>query len=136
MAILWSDDLATGVGVIDSQHKELFRRINSLLEACNIGKGKEEVNTVIKFLEDYVVTHFSEEERHMINFKYPDYDHHKSEHLKFGENFSKLKDHLQTDGIGLTAVIMTNQLVVDWLRNHIRRIDKDLGSFLKTKPLS
>lgn len=135
MTILWSEDLATGVPRIDVQHQELFRRINSLLEACNKGKGKEEVKSVIKFLEDYVVTHFSEEERHMINFSYHDYAHHKSEHTEFMENFAKLKGHLESEGIGLTAVIMTNQLVVDWLRSHIRRIDKDLGAFLKTKAL-
>lgn len=136
MTIQWSEDLATGLPRIDAQHQELFGRINNLLEACNKGKGKEEVRTVIKFLEDYVVTHFAEEERHMVNFRYPAYQQHKSEHLAFLEKFSKLKDHLESDGIGLTTVITTNQLLVDWLKNHIRRIDKDLGSFLKTKPLS
>ncbi|MBI5848062.1 MAG: hemerythrin family protein [Nitrospirae bacterium] len=136
MAIEWTEDLATGVSRIDAQHQELFRRINSLLEACNKGKGKEEVIPVVKFLEDYVVTHFAEEEKQMIHFNYPEYEHHKAEHLKFMENFSKVKDHLKADSIGLTAVIMTNQLVIDWLRSHIRRIDRELGSFLKTKPLA
>jgi len=38
MAIEWTNDLATGVSEIDYQHKELFRRINSLLDACREGK--------------------------------------------------------------------------------------------------
>lgn len=43
MAIEWTDELATGVNKIDNQHKELFKRINNLLDACNQGKGKDEV---------------------------------------------------------------------------------------------
>ena len=62
MAIEWTEDLATGVNKIDNQHKELFKRINNLLEACNQGRGKNEVEKVIKFLDDYVIIHFSEEE--------------------------------------------------------------------------
>ena len=58
VAIEWTADLATGVDEIDNQHKELFQRINNLLEACNHGKGKEEVKKVISFLEDYVITTF------------------------------------------------------------------------------
>jgi len=34
MALEWTDDLATGSEVIDYQHKELFKRINFLMEAC------------------------------------------------------------------------------------------------------
>ncbi len=35
MAIEWTMGLSTGVDEIDDQHKELFKRINRLLDACN-----------------------------------------------------------------------------------------------------
>jgi hemerythrin len=133
MAIEWSEDLATGVNEIDNQHKELFKRINNMLEACNQGKGKEEVDKVIKFLEDYVVTHFTAEEKYMTTFDYPEYSAHKSQHLWFIENFSGLKRKIETEGVGVHIVILTNNLVVDWLINHIRKLDKALGGFLKAK---
>lgn len=71
MAILWTPDLATKVDEIDSQHRELFKRINDLLDACNQGRGKEEVQKVIRFLEEYVATHFGEEEKYMEKYNYP-----------------------------------------------------------------
>lgn len=133
MSIEWSLDLATGVDEIDKQHKELFQRINNLLEACNHGKGKEEVKKVIWFLEDYVITHFSEEERYMGKYDYPEYSGHKRQHLEFMENFFNLKKQFESEGPGVHVIVNINHLVVDWLRNHIRRLDKALGAFLKTK---
>jgi hemerythrin len=133
VAILWTPDLATTVDEIDRQHKELFRRINDLLDACNEGRGKEEVQKVIRFLQDYVVTHFGEEERYMEKYKYPQYRDHKVQHKEFMENFSQLKKQFDSEGPGVHVVISTNYIVVDWLRNHIRKVDKALGAFLQDK---
>jgi hemerythrin len=133
MAIEWTMDLTTGVKEIDTQHKELFKRINGLLEACSQGKGKGEVSTVIRFLEDYVITHFSAEENYMTKYNYPDYSGHKAQHLYFTENFLQLKKQFETDGPGIHIVITANRMVVDWLINHIRKVDTALGSFLNTK---
>lgn len=132
MAILWTDDLATGVVMIDSQHQELFIRIGNLLDACSQGKGKFEVQRTIKFLEEYVVTHFKAEETHMVNTAYPAYGDHRKEHIEFMENFERLKKQFETEGPGLATVVTTNHLVVEWLKNHIRKVDKALGEHLKT----
>ena len=133
MPIEWTTDLATGVDEIDNQHKELFQRINNLLDACNHGKGKAEVKKVIWFLEDYVITHFSEEEKYMGKHDYPDYISHKKQHLEFIENFNSLKKQFEAEGPGIHIVVITNNLIVDWLKKHIRVLDKALGSFLKTR---
>ena len=133
MAIEWSEDLATGINEIDNQHKEIFRRINGLLDACNQRRGKEEAGSVIRFLDDYVVTHFSGEERYMTMHNYPNYTSHKEQHTVFIKNLSALKGQLEKEGTGVHIVVATNHMVVDWLKNHIRRVDKVLGTFLKTK---
>lgn len=133
MAIIWTEDLATGVPLIDHQHKELFMRVNDLLEACHQGKAKDRVNQIVRFLENYVVTHFAEEERHMVASKYHGYAAHKAMHREFIESFGQLKKRIETDEIGLTTVISTNKLVVDWLTNHIRKVDRELGTFLRDK---
>ncbi|MDA8433088.1 MAG: bacteriohemerythrin [Nitrospiraceae bacterium] len=134
MAIEWTPDLATGVDLIDAQHKELFSRINNLLEACKQGKGKEEVGKTIAFLEQYVVEHFSAEEKQMSSAGYPAAPAHKAQHHIFMENFSSLKQKFEAEGPGVHIVVGTNQFVVDWLRSHIRKLDKELGQFLKSRP--
>lgn len=132
MPLEWNNDLSIGVNEIDNQHKELFKRINSLLEACTQGKGKDEVGKVINFLEDYIVEHFNAEEA--IQRKcasYPDYQSHKALHDEFRKKFSELKKQFENEGAGLPLVLRTNRAVVDWLIMHIGRVDKVLGSFLK-----
>lgn len=133
MAIEWDNTLATGVDVIDSQHKELFSRINTLFNTCHDGRKEEAVKT-LKFLENYVVEHFSTEETTMIISKYPGYPAHKGEHLKFMEDFAELKKKFDAEGPNVLTMVMLNGAVVDWLRNHIRKTDKALGAFLKSIP--
>jgi len=133
MAMEWTDDLSTGSAAIDDQHKELFDRINALLEACRKGKGKGEVSQVIGFLDEYVITHFSAEEKYMETHHYPEIAKHKALHREFMDNFEDLKQELEDEGPGVHLVVKTNQLVVQWLLDHIRKVDKALGAFLKTK---
>jgi hemerythrin len=133
MAVKWRTSLETGIAEIDDQHKQLFERINKLFESCNQCKGKEEVANVIKFLEDYVVTHFSAEERLQKKYGYPDFEAHKKMHEGFIESFLKLKEQIKTEGATTHSVILVNRIVVDWLINHIGNTDKALGVFLKPK---
>ena len=133
MAILWTEDLSVGVKEIDNQHIELFKRVSNLLEACNQGKGKENVREVIAFLEKYVISHFGTEERYMKNYQYPDYISHKKQHDVFVNSFADLKNQFEKEGAGLHIVILTNRLVVDWLTDHIKKVDKLLGAFLKSQ---
>jgi len=133
MAIVWTNELATGSEEIDNQHRELFRKINHLFEACRQGKGKEEVRRTIQFLDDYVVSHFSTEESYMKRLNYPGYAVHKAQHLAFTGNFLELKRRLEEEGPGVFLVINTNQIIVEWLVNHIRKVDKELGAFLRTE---
>jgi hemerythrin len=135
MSIAWTENLATGVATIDDQHKEIFKIVNELLDACSKGKGRGEVGKVIKFLDDYVIKHFEIEESYMDKHAYPDYSKHKSQHMQFKKNLTDLKDEIQSKGIGVDILIETNHLVVDWLVNHISKVDRQLGAFLKTKKL-
>lgn len=134
----WTEDLAVGNAVIDTQHRELFRRINDLVLAVHHSVCKYKISDVIKFLEEYISFHFGEEEGLMLSRSYPGYRAHKEQHEKFKRNFMKLKKELiKLDGgkkpgsYGLS--VRTNQVVVDWIVEHIARVDKLLGEFLKEK---
>ena len=132
MAIEWRENLATGNEDIDSQHKELFNRFNQLLEACNRGKGKDEVGNLLSFLSDYVKSHFSAEERLQVNCNYPFYRDHKQMHDDFIGSLKKLQDEFNSEGAGIAVVIQTNKLIVDWLVKHISGTDKELANYLRT----
>ena len=135
MPIQWTEDLSVGVPQIDKQHKELFSRINNLLEACSQGRGREIVQETIEFIGDYTITHFSTEERYMATHGYPEFKDHKALHDQFIERFFSLKKKVEEDGPGGHIVLETNRTIVTWLNSHIRNVDKKLGQFLKEKEL-
>jgi hemerythrin len=127
----WTSALSVGVDKIDEQHKEIFAKTNILLDACRQGKGKQAVGGIIGFLSDYVVGHFSDEEKLMLQYNYPGYDSHKSQHEQFVKDFGHLKDRFESEGPSIQNVVLTNKTVVDWLMAHISNTDKKLGAFLK-----
>lgn len=133
MAIEWKDDLAVGVKEIDEQHKELFAKVNTLFDACNSGKGKDQIDSVIKYLQEYVVEHFGSEESLQKKYSYPGYEEHKAQHDKFIQDFLKLKEGIDKNGVTGLTIVQLNQVLVDWLIKHIRKTDKALAGFLKEK---
>ncbi|HLC18144.1 MAG TPA: bacteriohemerythrin [Thermodesulfobacteriota bacterium] len=130
MTIEWTKNLSTGVKWQDDQHKELFARINRLLDAMSLGLGKDEVLKVFKFLDEYFVVHFEAEEQAMHKYGYPETLSHLEEHTKFIDDISRLEKEAKV-GVTSSHVIQTQRRVVDWLVNHIGSIDKELGAFLK-----
>ncbi|AVX21045.1 MULTISPECIES: bacteriohemerythrin [Carboxydocella] len=131
MAVNWTPALAVGVAEIDRQHQELFRRIDNLLTAMSQGKGKEEVGNILKFLEDYVVVHFTAEEKLMQSHNYPAFNEHLAQHQAFIQDFAKLKEQFNREGPSTMVVLAVQRRVVDWLREHISQRDKAIGEFLQ-----
>ncbi len=129
----WTNDLSAGVEQIDSQHKELIARINTLLDAMKQGRGRAEVGQTMSFLGDYVVSHFGEEEKYMSSFCYPEIDGHKAAHKAFVSDFRQLTKGINNGEANSLTAIQVQHHVCDWLVNHICKTDKALGSYLKSR---
>ncbi len=130
MAIEWSQSLSTGIEWQDFQHRELFSRINSLLDAMELGLGRSEVLKLIEFLDEYVVVHFDAEEQAMHKYGYPDTLAHLEEHTRFVDYVAGVRKDAE-DGVSSGLVIKVQSRIVDWLLNHVGGIDKSLGEFIK-----
>jgi len=132
----WTESLGVGVPDIDEQHRELIERINSLRVAMGQGRSREEIRETIRFLEDYVVEHFTAEEQYMLVSDYPYATMHKAEHTAFIRDFAAIKEkleRLERDGmITSFAAIETQRKLSDWLVNHIGKSDKVLGAYLSS----
>ncbi|MFA7061003.1 MAG: bacteriohemerythrin [Pedobacter sp.] len=131
MAIEWRESLAIGVEAIDNQHKELFIRFDSLLNACKEGKGIDELKGVLEFLSEYVRTHFSDEEAIQRLKSYPGYEDHRKEHQAFIEQLKALRQEIDTQGMAVHHVMETNTLLLKWLIHHISVIDREFGKFIQ-----
>lgn len=134
----WTERLATGINTIDSQHKELFKRIDNLVLAIKQHRCQSEIDGMIKFLDDYARVHFSEEEKHMRETHYGGLDEQREDHAKYLAALAELKEQaslprVQGGSYDLSAT--TNQVVVDWIVAHIMRLDMKFGEYLKGKGL-
>lgn len=120
----------TGIELIDTQHRELFDRVNDLVKALVLAKGKEEVQGMIGFLDSYVSVHLSAEEDMMLKKKYPKYTPHKIAHEKFVENIMKLKNETAKNGVTLQLATIVSELIGDWFFNHIKMMDMQYVPYL------
>lgn len=68
-----TQDLVTGNALIDSEHRQLFAAVNSLMDACSQGKGRGQIQQTVTFLSDYVVKHFGDESGFRFKGSYPGY---------------------------------------------------------------
>lgn len=132
MALLWNKNLEVGVDLIDTQHKEWFKRADQLFEAGKNGKSKEYIIQLFDFLDDYTKTHFKDEEKYMESIKYPEIAAQKQMHEGFIKKLSELRKSYETAGANITVIINANQFILDWLTKHISVADKKIGEYART----
>ncbi len=131
----WNEKFATGIGTIDSQHKELFKRINSLVVAIKEHRCKAEIDGTIKFLDDYARVHFTEEEKYMGDTNYRGLEEQRADHKRFLAALAELKTEAslpRVSGSTYDLSATTNQVVVDWIIDHILKLDMRFGAYLKS----
>ncbi|MDR2825482.1 MAG: hemerythrin family protein [Deltaproteobacteria bacterium] len=133
MSYAWDHSLETGNAMIDNQHKQLVVALNALLDACRDGKGQEELERTMEFLNGYTIKHFGDEEKLQKQHNYPEFDGHKLLHSDFKRVVGKLTKQLKEEG---PSDMLTSELyasVGDWLVHHIKGDDFKLATYLRTQ---
>ncbi len=123
-------DLETGNALIDSEHRQLFDAVNTLMDACSAGKGRMTIKNTAQFLGDYVIKHFRDEENLQKNSHYPGYASHRQFHRGYTQTLNNICKEIETDGPTISALSKMNQHI-GVLVSHIRSEDKKLAEFLK-----
>ena len=132
----WTQDMAVGIESIDEQHRQLFKRISDLLQAIKEHRCKSEIDGTIKFLDDYARFHFSEEEKDMQEAGYDGLEDHRKHHAVYLNNIKELKElaaQPRIQGMSYELSVTTNQVVVDWIVDHIIKIDRNFGEHMKDR---
>jgi len=132
MAITWTEDLSVGVDLIDEQHKLWFEKSNQLYKAGQEGRAKEFIIEMFDFLDDYTKQHFKDEEKYMEKIKYPQIDAQRKAHASFIEDLAKLKKDYNESGGNILLIINANKMILNWLTQHIRNMDKKIGEYART----
>ena len=131
LALQWSSALTLGVPDLDAQHRELFTRVDRLLDSMLHG-DRGEAATLAAFLRDHVVLHFAAEEQLMQELRYPDAAHHTEEHRAFAASMLELDSAFRERGATAELVLRLESEVTAWLRDHVYVADVALGRFIMT----
>lgn len=118
--LIWTDNLNTGISVIDTQHKRIVEYINKLYDALSTQADKAAVREVINELVDYTMTHFAFEEGMLDAVSYAQLEEHRALHAQFAAQVRELSGSFDRNE---HASVELNNLMVTWLFNHILHED-------------
>ncbi len=131
--IQWVPELAVGENFIDNQHIELFRMINVLVKGLKNGMANKDLSDNIKFLQEYVVYHFSQEEQEMEKYNYPEFQAHKQLHIDFIAAINRITSKFTMTGDNTAVLEELAGVGLDWLNEHITKVDKKLADYFKSR---
>src|SRR5690625_241944 len=117
--MMWKERYRIGVELIDEQHKELFHRLSKFIGIVQNDEEWEqkldEIKKTFKFMQEYVVYHFDDEERYQEEINYPDIEVHKRVHAEFKEEINEYARILEEEGFTEEKIQELGARLMTWL---------------------
>lgn len=136
-SVLWTEDLETGIDILDEQHHHYINLLNDFLakasQHSNTDQQANQLKESFDFLRQYAAEHFSTEEVIMKNEAYPDYASHVEEHAYFLSHVDELYKELCTQGFSEKLSREVNYYTMEWFIDHILDSDMTLVTFLRVR---
>lgn len=131
---LWKEEYKVGNSLIDAQHKELFKKIESLFSIAitsDVEESKKECLEMVDFLVSYTVFHFESEEAYQKEIGYVGYIEHEKLHEQFRNTIIMYKEKIEND---FTKELLSKFLgtLMTWLMMHVCVCDKKI---VRNEPL-
>lgn len=130
----WNDALNIDVSEIDEKMKALFEGINRYLDYDSKRRREEdydEIGEVLADLSEAIRQHFSNEERLLTQYRYPEFAGHKKEHRRFVKKmlafrrvYSEEPEKIYKDSI---------KYIREWLVRHIQEDDMRYAPFIRVQ---
>jgi len=128
--LIWTEQFSTGSPTIDWQHRQLFEHLNQLEGLLIRTNPSIEdiaiITQLLDFLENYIDTHFSYEERCMESYHCPAHQTNQQAHKHFKQMFQHFKAQIKNKGYRFEMLIELNQTINAWIEEHIMRVDTQL----------
>lgn len=133
--VIFVPALYTRNKTVDSQHKELIKRLNDLYDAIEAGgeQAAEESKSALEFLTQYTVFHFQAEEKLMASVNYPLLTEHKAKHDGFIETVKGLAGKFEEVGATPEFADMVEKEFTNWIIDHIKGTDLEAIEWVNNK---
>ncbi len=129
MAVLaWKEDYSVKVRRFDDQHRRLIDLVNKLDNALALGKGSAVLSEVLASVTAYAQTHFSDEERIMLQNRFPGFTAHKKEHDQLVASVREFQREVAAGDATVSPGLIN--FLKSWLLQHIQSVDMQYGPYL------
>lgn len=129
----WKPSYAIGIERIDEQHKHLFDlagEAKDLLDLPDHIDKYDKIMDIVQALKDYVVYHFHEEEKILLEIKYNKYFTHRVQHQDFIAEMNKINIH-EIDKNQTEELLRITSVVTNWLVGHVLEEDAKWAEYYK-----
>jgi hemerythrin-like metal-binding protein len=135
-AIEWQPDFATGVAIIDDQHRVLIKMLNQASVELTDYSPLSDLERIVQGLLNYAGYHFQTEEKLMAEHGYdkdsaPNAAEHIRQNKDFADKVVAVKAQVQA-GQRIPKADLESFLTA-WLADHILNTDRKLGKFICDK---
>lgn len=121
--ITWGPAYELGIAKVDGQHCVLVTLINRLEELRATGHATDrDLEEILKHLEQYVRTHFADEERMLKELQYNETPEHIEEHRAFEVRIAQLRVEFESGRSGVLEQL--EEFLGGWLTHHILENDR------------
>lgn len=135
--MMWKEEYRVGVDLIDKQHQELFKRLSAFIEVVQNDDPWESkldrVKETMSFMQQYVVTHFDDEEAYQKSIGYPELESHQEAHAKFKDSINEYVVEFETVGFTEDKMQEFSGKLMAWLIMHVGHVDKKIGEFVRSQ---
>lgn len=125
----WNENFITGLPEIDSQHKKIFKYLNSIYEYNKINQENKEILQKIESFLAFIEQHFEFEEALIEKYHLKNGEDHKKEHAFFREKIKEIFENFRSSPYALTFELC--KFVKEFYSSHIIYYDKILVKELK-----
>lgn len=138
--MLWKDKYELGVERIDTQHKELFQRVEAFMQTLRSAVSWEDkvqkVNETLEFMKGYVVEHFADEEAYMQRIGYPDFPDHQKLHTGMVSYVLQISEEYEQSGFDELLMQQFAGKLLAWLIHHVAAADQQVATYAIEKGVS
>lgn len=124
--LIWKDDYAIGVDIIDAQHQHLFEIGNAAYQILKDDFCIDKYDGVVQVIQDlreYTKFHFKTEEEYMLKINYNKYFSQKVEHDDFIQKIEEINlNEIDEDPKKYIEDILA--FIFEWTLDHILQKDK------------
>jgi len=107
------------VSEIDIQHQQLFKLLNDFILNFREGNSRDELQSVLEEMINYMDYHFTSEERYLK--QHPDFAKHRRQHYDFVQKTLQLQKDFVEKGMEISQDVL--KFLITWLKNHILATD-------------